>query len=131
MKFSAADYAQALYQVADESPAEVKTSVARLFSALTASHNRNLLPLIIDQLEEIEAVRQGQTRVTVVTAQPLSEDQRQRLLQQLSQNMQAQKTITLVEEIDETMIGGIKLRFNNKTIDHSIRTHLNHLAEQL
>ena len=61
--------------------------------------------------------------VTVISASPLSEEQKARLLAIVSQKFEI-KTRRLVEKIDEDLIGGFVIKAKNKVVDTSIRSQL-------
>ena len=60
--------------------------------------------------------------VTAVTSQPLSEDLRKKLTEKLSSV--TGKTIDLETRVDEACLGGVRLDFDGKQVDGTIRRRL-------
>lgn len=89
----------------------------------------NFLVEIIDEFERLVEAEKGVGRVTVVTAVPLTDDERSRLSQKM-----ATKTglkIILEEKVDRSIIGGLIVILHDEIIDGSIRHGLNMVREQL
>ena len=60
--------------------------------------------------------------ITAVTPVALSETQRQKLIDSLSAKLN--KKIELIEKIDDSLIGGVRLEMQGKLIDSSIKARL-------
>jgi F-type H+-transporting ATPase subunit delta len=67
----------------------------------------------------------GEVAAEVVSAQPLTPDQAQRLADQLSQS--AGKAVQLQTKVDPSLIGGLVVRLGSRMIDTSIRAQLGRL----
>lgn len=67
--------------------------------------------------------------VTAVTAQPLTEALRKRLTDKLQSA--TGRSILLTEEVDESIIGGIVVRYGNTELDSSVKTRLDKLKTQI
>lgn len=67
---------------------------------------------------ELRQEQLGRMRVTVTSAQPLSDEQRQTVAEKL--NASFGKEAVLVEKIDESLLGGIVLRIGDKVLDGSV-----------
>ncbi len=78
---------------------------------------RELLSFI-DDFFELKKMHQNNITVKVTSAVPLSDSQKQRLEEKLSDTHK--KNITAVYTVDSTLIGGIKMEFDDKVIDGSI-----------
>jgi F-type H+-transporting ATPase subunit delta len=131
MKRSIDDYAEALDQAVRQEPSQLKETVRRFLDLLRLDRNHQLLPLIINQLENIEAKRLGQLRVSVTTAQALTAGQRQQLIKSLKQKRPEVKTVSLIESVEPSVLGGIRLVIGDQTIDHTIKMKLDQLAVRL
>ena len=124
---SAHDYAQALYEVVSENPQDAHTLVARFFDALRQRKKTTLLPIIIEQLDILEAQTTGKTVVTVVSALSLTNTQVNELIHELEASLHAMVEPTFL--LDSSLIGGVKIKIGDTVIDHSIKTKLTMLAE--
>lgn len=103
-----------------------------LLDTLQVMHGKGRLGLaraLVDAYrEEYEKLR-GQIEVKVTTAVPLSESLRQRLRATASQvtGQDAQ----LIENVDESILGGMVLRIGDRKIDTSIAKEIRRLGEQM
>jgi len=73
--------------------------------------------------------KRGEVDVLVYAAQPLSEEQLRDVRQRLESALQA--TVHLATRVDESMIGGLKLRIGDKLVDGSVATQLQKLKRRL
>ena len=73
--------------------------------------------------------KQAENRITarVVSARPLDEEQLERLKESLSKKLGSQIKIKPV--IDKSVIGGIKIEFDDKVIDGSVKKQLHDIKE--
>jgi F-type H+-transporting ATPase subunit delta len=104
-----------------------KDSAASRFLNLLA-HNRRLLllPEIARQYQELRAQAEGQADVEVVSAQPLSAEQEQRLSVALAQRLQ--RRVRLNVRVDPRLVGGAVVRHGDFVIDGSLRGRLERMA---
>lgn len=87
------------------------------FSLIAADYKRHIL-------EEKNIVE-----VFVTTAKPLSEAQREKLKTTLQ--TQLGRTISLFEQVDEKILGGLVLRVGNQQMDASVKNKLENIAKQI
>ena len=73
--------------------------------------------------------KQAENRVTtrVYSAAPLEEEQISKLKDQLTKKLGS--TVKIKTQIDKTLIGGIKIEFEDKVIDGSIKKQLHDIKE--
>jgi len=64
----------------------------------------------------------GIVEATVTTAVPLDDEQRARLAEKLS--AMTDKTVSLVEKIDESLMGGVLLEMNGQRYDNTLKNRL-------
>ena len=88
-----------------------------------------VLPQFIEVLRERMSEARGEVAAEVVSAQPLSADQRARLTQTLSEK--AGKAVRLRTRVDPTLIGGLVVRLGSRMIDTSIRAQLGRLQNMM
>ena len=75
------------------------------------------------------AEAQGRIEITAVTAIPLDEAMRQKILQRIEQ--QIGRKAELTERVDEELIGGIVLEVGEIRVDGSVRNRLDTLRRRL
>lgn len=73
--------------------------------------------------------QKNRIRVKAITALPLSDEQNQRLSAKLSQILQ--KEIILSNKVDSSLIGGIRLQYDNTEVDASVLSSLGALKHQI
>ena len=82
-----------------------------------------------DRFESLYYFDEGILCANAVSALPLTDAQRERLLQVLEKK--TGKKIRLTEKVDETLIGGLRLEIDGKLYDGSIRSRFDGLADAL
>ena len=87
------------------------------------------LPEIIDSFIEQYNQKNKITPVTITTAKPISDGLRNEIIERLKKQANLVK-IELTENIDDSLIGGYILRFDNKLIDTSISRGLSILKDE-
>lgn len=98
--------------------------------SLLLGHRRD--DLFIDMLKAYqEIVREDRNIliVEIVTAEPLSSTLKSEIIQALEETLG--KTIELSTSVDDSVIGGLKIRIQNKVYDGTIARQLEKLKQQL
>jgi F-type H+-transporting ATPase subunit delta len=96
---------------------------------LAANHRLAYLPEISQIFAELKDAEEGVVDVTVTSAAPLDEQQRQTLSQALARRLK--RDVRLHCGIDPKLIGGAVLRAGDLVIDGSLRTRLDRIAYEL
>jgi F-type H+-transporting ATPase subunit delta len=97
----------------------------------TLAANRRLayLPEISQIFDQLKDAEEGVVDVTVTSAAPLDDQQRQTLSQALARKLK--RDVRLHCGIDPKLIGGAVLRAGDLVIDGSLRTRLDRIAYEL
>lgn len=92
-----------------------------------AARNRRLfaLPAMIEAYLAQLAERRGEMTAEVVTAQPLSEAQREALAERLWRSVGRRVSVDL--RVDPALIGGIVVKLGSRMVDGSLRSKLRRL----
>ncbi|HEU4623604.1 MAG TPA: F0F1 ATP synthase subunit delta [Steroidobacteraceae bacterium] len=96
---------------------------------LADNHRLAYLPEISEIFEELKDEEEGIVDVTVTSAAPLDEQQRNTLSEALARKLQ--RRVRLHCDIDPKLIGGAVLRAGDLVIDGSLRTRLDRIAYEL
>jgi len=96
---------------------------------LVDKHRISYLHDIIDDFIRLVEAEKGEARVTVITAHPLTDDQRSKLIAKLITKTSLK--ITLEEKIKPAIMGGMIVIIHNEIIDGSVRHGLDMIEEQL
>ena len=120
-------YAQALYE-ALEIAAGKEQEVLSEFTALLARQNDvHLARQIMDEFVEYFNKQQGIIPVLVQSARELDSAQMVSVEQQMKTIM-PDKRFEISTTVDKNLIGGIKIQFDNRVFDATVRRKLNMLV---
>jgi len=121
--FDAADRSRALNAVAERAGFQPLT---RKFLGLLAANRRtSSLPQVIEGYRRLSAERRGALEADVVTAVPLTQDQRDSLAAALGQSLGMQTEISV--RVDPSILGGIRIKVGSRLFDASVKTRLDQL----
>ncbi len=84
---------------------------------------------IIDCFKELYNEKFGILEVEIITTSSLSENLKEKLIKKLESS--SNKKITLIENIDKNILGGIVLNYKNTQLDASLRTKLDTLRYEI
>lgn len=87
------------------------------------------LPEVAAAFGERVARAEKRLEVEAVTAIPLPDDLRERIIEQVSQK--TGRSVTLSTSVDPDIVGGLVLRVGESVVDGSLRTRLHDLHRQL
>ena len=107
-------------------PADKLNNFVRLLS-----ENRRLaaLPEISTAFDALKAETENRVEVTLTAASPVDDAQQARIVEALKRRFG--RDVSLTVELDETLIGGARLRADDLVIDGSVRANLDRLASAL
>ncbi len=123
------------------SPEGKKSAFSQIFGEQVSTLTLNLVNLVIDQGRQrklpniIETfftlAQESREKVTaeVITSIPLSDDLLQRLAKELTRV--SKKQIFLKPMIDESILGGVIVKIENKMIDGSIKHRLEEMKQEM
>lgn len=84
---------------------------------------------IFELFEERRADAEGVVEISVITAYPLADEQKQRIAAAMAEKLG--KQVSMVSEVDRSLIGGAVIRAGDSVIDASIRGRLRELNNML
>ncbi len=97
---------------------------------LLAENNRlSLVSEVGDIYENLRADEEGTLEATVITAMALDDNYRSKLTEALQRRFD--KKVKIVEEIDDSLIGGAIIRAGDIVIDGSVKGRLSQLGSSL
>jgi F-type H+-transporting ATPase subunit delta len=109
--------AEAILQRADVHP-----TVANFVRVVARNGRLFVLPTIIKTFRALAAAARGEVTADVTSAAPLNEGQRAALAQTLKQKIG--KSVSLIEHVDASLIGGLIVKVGSRMIDSSLKTKL-------
>ncbi len=101
------------------------TGMINFLSLLAKYHRLAVLPEIALLFAQYWAAQKNLLTVTVISAWPLSAAQQQQLQTALEKRLQS--AVTLEQQIDRAILGGLVIRAGNLVIDGSVSTKLQRL----
>jgi F-type H+-transporting ATPase subunit delta len=100
------------------------------FLSVMIDHNRGMfLPKIIERYRQLYRVYQGYRTVDVTVAQPMSNEQMDKLSRELADALHAK--VDLDVHVDPSIIGGVVIRYEDKMLDNSVKGRLARTVNQL
>lgn len=105
---------------------KVDVLLLNFLKVLLENHKIGELPKVVKAFKGIYNRDNNILEVVAVTAKPLSENQREKLLEKL--NKDTGKEIELSQKIDPSILGGLILKVENKEINASVRERLNDIS---
>jgi len=113
----------------DVAGSKLGDSGRNFLAALAENHRLGYLPQIAELFGQLKDEAEGVADVTVTSAAPLDEAQRQELSEALGRRLA--RKVRLHCETDAALIGGAVLRSGDLVIDGSLRARLERLAYEL
>ncbi len=96
---------------------------------LVDKHRMKFLPEIIEEFDRLVRIERGIISAVCITTAPISPEEREKLIERLARKSGLK--IELEERIDESIVGGMIVIFQNQIIDGSIRYALSLLRNRL
>ena len=116
-------------ELISESFGTLDTNLTNLLKILSERHNAYLFPRVADEYALLYDESRGIERVEAVTAVPMTETQKERLIKKLESI--SHKTVKLKTTVDPHILGGMKVRYAGKQLDGSVKTRLDSFEEGL
>lgn len=123
MKYSPKQYAQALYESLKEAK-DTALVFRNFYNLLVRNNDLKLLNKIIEKIEEIDKEERGVVEVKISSVKKLDAE----IIEKLRGLI---KKAEIKEEVDPSLIGGLKVQIGDLLIDGSIRAKLNKLRQSL
>lgn len=110
---------------------EVLASFAllQLLNVLVEKGNEGSISSIRARFDAISDEQRGMAVGEVITAVPISEEELNKLEASLSEKMN--KIVKLTNKVDESILGGVKVRIGDKVFDSSVQHQLNTISRDL
>jgi F-type H+-transporting ATPase subunit delta len=108
---------------------EILKKTATFIQVLGQANRLNLLPSIFEAFKSLVAIERNEKSVVVASSYNLDEDQLDKIKEALQKRTGA--TINLTTAVDKTLIGGIKISYEDQVIDLSLKNKLEALKAQL
>lgn len=127
MKSSVKDLASATLEAAEEKG--MRAAANGLVDYLKKHHQIKMLSQILVELEEA-AAKSGVISAKVYSAKKLSTEEIKTLSESIKKQAEAHE-VHIINIIDTELIGGIKITFQDKIIDQTVKNRINQLRIKL
>ena len=114
----------------DASFTGVNKYVVNVVKILAGNLQISLINFVLEQFTELFNRYSNSVVVKVESASPLTELQLENLKEKLKNELQLEK-VELNNFVDESLLGGFKLTYNNKVVDASIKAKLNAIKAKI
>ncbi len=123
--------AHAIYEVTKgKSGGELTSAMGDVMKFLVRKRLLSRSPGIVTSLEKIINKEEGVVKAKVLSARKLDHDIKTKIIQDLEKRYGAKKII-LEEEINEKLLGGVKIEIGDEVIDLTLKNKINKLQEHL
>ncbi|PLX26938.1 ATP synthase F1 subunit delta [Candidatus Parcubacteria bacterium] len=125
-KTSNKQYAEALYQVTqDLRGSDLSSAVKTFVEILVRDHKLKQGDNIIAEFERVVKKEKGIVELEITSARELDTKTIEKIKKTFGENVEA------VTQVDEDIIGGVKVKLEDKILDGSVKTQLKSLKQQL
>ena len=114
----------------DTSFSGVNKYVVNVVKILAGNLQISLINFVLEQFTELFNRYSNSVVVKVESASPLTELQLENLKEKLKNELQLEK-VELNNFVDESLLGGFKLTYNNKVVDASIKAKLSAIKAKI
>jgi F-type H+-transporting ATPase subunit delta len=108
---------------------KLSPTMSNMLALMAQKRRLFVLPQMVTALRETIATDKGEITADVISAQPLTKEQSDKLAKSLAET--SGKKVTLNKTVDESLIGGLVVKLGSKMIDTSIRSKLNSLQNAM
>lgn len=108
---------------------KIEKELINFFKILIDKNRITHFSAMIDAFSDMYYEEKGILRVKVISAYELEEEQKEKLAENLKAEFN--KEISLVEEIDESIIGGLLLETEGKVLDGTVKSKLENIRQVL
>ncbi|PWB38487.1 MAG: ATP synthase F1 subunit delta [Parcubacteria group bacterium] len=108
---------------------DLETVAANFSGYLKKHHLEKLIPEILTELENIYLAEQGIVAAQVSSTQKLSDTTLKHIETLL--HSRSGKKVQIKSVLDQELLGGVSIRYNDKIIDLSLKNQLHNLTKQL
>ncbi|PIR78279.1 MAG: ATP synthase F1 subunit delta [Candidatus Magasanikbacteria bacterium CG10_big_fil_rev_8_21_14_0_10_36_16] len=125
-KISNKQFAEALYELtADLNVSDLDVVLKNFVNLLAKKHKIKQTKNIIAEFEIILKKKQGIVELEITSARELDKGVVEKIKQAFA------KEVELIEKVDKSLIGGIRVKIADKILDASVKTQLSNLKKSL
>ena len=131
MKISTKQYATALYEIIAEQPqSALPDLVANFIKVLTKNNDLKKLDDIVNTFSEIEQTASGCLQAELISRHQISSELLTKITEHVKKEAKCQ-TIDWNIKTDDSIIGGLLIKYRDQIIDGSVKNNLLRLKNKL
>lgn len=131
MKISSKQYASALFDVVvDKKGKELEKAIVAFVKLLISRHEEYKINRIIIDFEDLWYKKASVIKMEIKSARDLSKDVVAKLSLAIKK-ISGAKEVDLLEDVDESIIGGAVIKYGDKILDVSLKNRLQKIKEAL
>lgn len=131
MNISSRQYAESLYEaVRDKNDSQIKDAINNFFNILVQNNDMAKAEEVVKEFEETWDREQGIIKAKVVSAKELDNDI-VKLLNNYIAELSGAKKVSLNQEVNKNILGGVIIKYEDKILDGSLRARLNELKVEM
>lgn len=115
--------------ITDSFKGKISMELFHFLLILVDKSRENSFNDMVNTFHQLTQALQNKVKAVAVTAVPMSEDAQAKLAASLS--TMSGKTVTVENQVDESLVGGVVVRMGDRVIDGSVRNRLSLLKEEL
>lgn len=130
MKFTAKQYAQALYEALQAtSPSDTEAVLDNFVQILATNSDLRMFDDIASEFHKQELAVKGVKQAVVTSASPINNANEQAIVEALNKIVKSK--IELDKKLDPSLVGGVVVQVDDLFLDSSVKANLEELKESL
>jgi len=119
MKTSPKNLAKAIFELSRGEPANAKKYVNRLVSKLVREGQRQVLTLVLSELETLQNKADGLQKIKIESARPVDGSVKELIVSALKNKKLLKNEAVFNEKINADLLGGVRLQIDDMLLDAS------------
>lgn len=119
MKASPKNLARAIFELSRQEPAHAKKYVKDLVSKLVREGQRQVLTLVLSELETLQNKVDGLQKIKIESARPVEASVKELIVSSLKNRKLLKNEAVFNEKINADLLGGVRLQIDDMLLDAS------------
>lgn len=130
MKFTAKNYALALFEALEGVSHKDQDQILDNFVKVLAENNDlRKFEEVSEEFHKLELDKKGIKPVELTSAHPITKENEHEIIKELNKIIKGD--IQLKKKVDEGLVGGVVIRFEDQMLDASVKNNLEQLRKDL
>ena len=130
MRYTPKQYAQSLFMaLSDKEEKDRNALLDNFVNLLVRNNNLRLSSQIFQELKKLDLEKRGIKEVVVLSARDLGKFEEEVIKNNLKRLLNTE--VELTKEVDETLVGGVKIKIDDQVIDATVKNYLQQLVNHM